>query len=1127
MEFRILGPLEVQDGDRRVAVGAGKQRALLALLLLHANEVLSADRLIDELWAESPPESARKAVQVYVSRLRKALGAERIRTSGAGYLVAVAADELDLHRFERLLEQGREARSAGNPGPASALLKEALALWHGSSLADLADEPFAQAEIARLEERRLSAREEWLEAELTLGRGPELVSELEALVATHPYRERLRGQLMLALYRAGRQADALALYQETRRRFVEELGIEPSPALQRLESAILRQEPELEALLEPVETTPEVEQVPPAEDPPQTWLSLSTGRLAGVAIAALVLVAVLVGIAVPRLQGPNYLSEVDEYALAVIDAEAPGVSAQITELGGRPDLIASGGGSIWAGSAADGTVSRIGLDLSGTQTATISGTVGGVAHGAGFVWVTSSDERALVQIDPGTLRIVQTFPVGNGPRGVAVGSDAAWVVNTIDETVSRIDLARGSVTDTIPIGPHPTGIAVGASGVWIASESTGRVVRIDPASRSIVADVNVGNSPSAIAVGEGGVWVANRQDNTVSRIDPATDSVTATVPVGRDPTSLAAGAETVWVANSGDGTITGLDPRTGRITETLGLGSSPITLALANGKLWATTAPPPARHRGGVLRIESDPSACRCADPAFFLEGGSATDGIIPQLAFDGLVAYRRAGGLAGATLIPSLAARLPTPTDRGKTYTFRLRRGLRYSDGSPVRASDFRSSLERTITINRGYPADIYRRIVGADCSPREGERCDLSAGIESDDEDGTIVIHLTEPDSEFLHKLALPFASLIPAETQLRPARAQSIPVIGPYRIASIAPDRELRLVRNEHFRVWSKDARPDGYPDEIRIHLSDNGEARLAAVEEGRADWVSLVDPSLTSERQRGALTRHADRLHSGPLPATFWLALNTRVPPLDDVRVRRALNYAIDRATMVERTGGLTQETCQMLPPSFPGYRPHCPYTREPNPAGTWTAPDLVRARALVAASATAGMRVEIATYTSAVTLPIARHVASVLRELGYQSSLRFFPVFGDQLAYAADSRNPAQIVISSWQAETPTASSFLRPLFACASFLPKSRANTNLSRYCDPALEARMNEAASLQAADPKRANELWSAVDKALVDRAVAVPWGSPRNRVLVSKRVGNYQSHPFSGTLLEQLWVR
>ena len=168
-----------------------------------------------------------------------------------------------------------------------------------------------------------------------------------------------------------------------------------------------------------------------------------------------------------------------------------------------------------------------------------------------------------------------------------------------------------------------------------------------------------------------------------------------------------------------------------------------------------------------------------------------------------------------------------------------------------------------------------------------------------------------------------------------------------------------------------------------------------------------------------------------------------------------------------------------------------------------------------------------MRVEIATHRSAVTVPLARYVASVLRELGYRSSLRLFPMIGDPFAYAADSRNRAQIVISSWQADTPTASSFLQPLFACASFVPNSQANTNLSQYCDPALEARMNEAASLQATDPIHANELWSEVDQALVDQAASVPWASPRNRVLVSKRVGNYQSHPFSGTLLEQLWVR
>ena len=239
MEFRILGVLEVREGESRIPLGAGKQRALLVLLLLHANEVVATERLIDELWGESPPETARKAVQVYVTRLRKVVGAERIRTHEPGYVLELDSDDLDLHRFERLVEEARQMRQDGEDARATEVLREALALWNGPPLADFTYEPFALTEIPRLEELRLGAPEERIDADLALGHGADLVGELEALVAQHPYRERLRGQLMLALYRDGRQADALALYQETRKLLVDELGIEPSPALQRLEGAIL------------------------------------------------------------------------------------------------------------------------------------------------------------------------------------------------------------------------------------------------------------------------------------------------------------------------------------------------------------------------------------------------------------------------------------------------------------------------------------------------------------------------------------------------------------------------------------------------------------------------------------------------------------------------------------------------------------------------------------------------------------------------------------------------------------------------------------------------------------------------------------------------------------------------
>jgi DNA-binding SARP family transcriptional activator/tetratricopeptide (TPR) repeat protein len=265
MEFRILGALEVRGGGRRVPLGAGKQRATLAILLLHANQVVPTERLIDELWAENPPDTARKAVQVYVTRLRKALGPERIRTHDPGYVFELAPDELDVHRFERLLREGRELRTGGDPEAAARALREALALWRGAPLADFTYEPFAQTEIARLEELHLTGLEERIEAELALGHGGGLVAELEALATSHPFRERLRGLLMLALYQAGRQADALAAYQETRHVLVEELGIEPSPALQRLERAILRHEQALDVAVAAKPAAAPAEPVPPRE----------------------------------------------------------------------------------------------------------------------------------------------------------------------------------------------------------------------------------------------------------------------------------------------------------------------------------------------------------------------------------------------------------------------------------------------------------------------------------------------------------------------------------------------------------------------------------------------------------------------------------------------------------------------------------------------------------------------------------------------------------------------------------------------------------------------------------------------------------------------------------------------
>ena len=288
MEFLILGPVEAAVDGRAVPLPAAKPRALLAVLLLSRNRVVPVHQLVADLWSDEPPDTATKALQVYVSQLRKAIGADRVATKAPGYSLRVEDGELDLDRFERLAREGREQLAAGDAAAAAAVLTEALALWRGPAFAEFAAEPFARDAGPRLDDARLAALEDRIDAELALGRDDGLVPELEELVARNPYRERLRAQLMLALYRAGRQADALDLYRRTRATFVDELGIEPGPALQDLERAILRQDPDLRPGAEP----PRPGAPPPPRRGRRLLLPLALAALA-LAVAAAVAAVVL------------------------------------------------------------------------------------------------------------------------------------------------------------------------------------------------------------------------------------------------------------------------------------------------------------------------------------------------------------------------------------------------------------------------------------------------------------------------------------------------------------------------------------------------------------------------------------------------------------------------------------------------------------------------------------------------------------------------------------------------------------------------------------------------------------------------------------------------------------------
>ena len=1104
LEFRILGPFEARIDGRTLELPAGKPRALLAALLLRSGEVVSVDALVDELWGEHPPPTAAKNVQGYVARLRRTLGEGVLVTQTPGYALRIDEQLLDSSRFRALVEEARHEE----PAAAAERLREALALWRGPPLADFTYEPFAQEEIRRLEDLRLSALEDRIEADLALGRHEDVVAELESLVRSHPLRERLQGELLVALYRCGRQAEALEAYRAARHRFVDELGVEPSPELQRLERAILEHDPSLQA-------PPRSDRRGPVPAGPRI------GRRGLLAIAGLIVAAGVAALLVTRLSSDAHALRAVPNSIGVV--EGTKVRAVISG-GGEPGGIAYGAGAVWIADTAEDLVLRIDPDSRTVDRIPVGHHPTAVAVGEGQVWVVNQLDRTVSEVSPQARKQVGTIQVGNGATAIAYGHGSVWVANATDYSLSRIDADSAKVAATVPLAGVPEGIASGRRGMWVSSSSTGQLLLVDPKSNRVTQSIPIGNGPRGVAVGAGSVWVANEPDGTVSRLDPRSGRVRKTT-VGDSPNGVAYGDGAVWVANSRSGTVSRLDPETGsqRVIE---VGNDPTDVAPVGRDAWVTVLPGQASHRGGTLRTAVSPGfVLNSADPAVF-DGQSQWQ--LLSLTNDGLVTYRRTGGLAGAELVPDLATALPQPTDGGRTYTFQLRDGIRYSTGSVVRPEDFRRGIERVFRPGNDFLESQYTGIVGAASCARHPSGCDLSRGIVVDEDAGTVTFHLTKADPEFLYKLAFAMASAIPRGTPDGDIGRKPLAATGPYMTRSFTPGKSWILVRNPRFREWSRDAQPAGYPD--RIVMTISGESRqIAELERGSMDV--LLSPPLG--RVDELARRFANQLHIDPLGATFALVMNTRVAPFDRLAVRRALNYALDRNRIARFTGSslTAQPTCQILAPTIPGYRPYCPYTLDPGPSGSWTAPDLAKAEQLVISSGTRGMRVTLLLsppFPGGPTLQIGRYVVSVLDRLGYRASDRVISNTGAVgVGALGDSRRRFQLGWFSWYQDHPTPANFIDPLLTCAAFVPRNAGNLNIAEFCDRSIDAEARRAHSLQQTDPAAAGEAWSRVDRELVDRAPWVPLYNPRAVTALSTRVGNYQYHPFWTVLLDQLWVR
>jgi YVTN family beta-propeller protein len=1133
MDYRILGPLEVADGGRSVALGGDKQRALLAILVLHRNQVVSADRLIDGLWGESPPASALRTLQAYVSRLRRALSANgaasvapdfspaggsgdgALLTRGHGYLLAVAPGELDLDRFGELVEQGRDALAVGMPEEAARVLREGLGLWRGPPLADFAYEPFAQAAIAQLEELRLGAVEERIEADLARGRARELVGELRDLVEEHPLRERLRGQLMLALYRSGRQAEALEVYQEFRRALSQQLGLDPGPGLQELELGILARDPALAARSHNGESIGVTNPSPlaPREAVARRRRRLAVGALG---LVALVLAGVILALGLDRGGAPRSLVA---DSVGAISPSAGAIGADVP-VGSSPSAMASGAGALWVSNYNAGTVSRIdpaAHEL--VQTISAGQTPSGIAVGAGSVWVANYIPGTVLRINPAVNSVVgQPIPVGNGPTGVAVGYGSVWVTNSSDGTLSRIDAIRGTVTDKIPLGGDSTRVAVGFGAVWVSDAVDGRVLEINPQTDQVAHVIGVGTGPGAITAGYRSVWVANSLDGTVSRIDPQTSQVEASVPVGKGPDAIAAGPGGVWVANEYGGNVARIDPTTDTVARTVAVANPPTALAINSGLVWAGVQASAAIHRGGTLTVLSS-APFGSIDPAF---AGQVAAPLTLVMTNDGLTAFRRVGGSDGDELVPDLAVSLPTPTDGGRTYTFRLRPAIRYSNGQPVRPEDFRRAIERAI-------ADPHlHEIVGAPaCAARPAAPCDLSQGIVTDDAADTVTFHLVAPDPDFLSALTVWDAFAVPAKTPFHDLGSHPLPATGPYEVASVTR-RQVVLVRNPYFHEWSHPAQPDGYPDRIVWRVGASVENAVTEVERGQADYTLDGPPP---DRLNEVQTRFASQLHVTIDDVVIGLGLNTQVAPFNDIRVRRALNYAVDRAKLAQLLGQASRPTCQNLPPDVLGYQPYCPYTLNRDRAGAWSWPDLATARRLIAASGTRGTPITIWSgpgYMTPDFTPAARYLASLLDRLGYPTRVRTFSATSNWFSAASDSRAKVQAFDFVTVGPYPSPSVYIGPDYtSCQSLVRNSQNNPNAYEFCDPRFDATVRSARAAQDVGSPVAYALWARADRQYTDDAPVVNLDTPSITDFVSHRVGNYQYNPALGVLIDQLWVR
>ncbi|QIG52153.1 ABC transporter substrate-binding protein [Nordella sp. HKS 07] len=526
-----------------------------------------------------------------------------------------------------------------------------------------------------------------------------------------------------------------------------------------------------------------------------------------------------------------------------------------------------------------------------------------------------------------------------------------------------------------------------------------------------------------------------------------------------------------------------------------------------------------AEHRGGTMRLLSR-SAGGSLDPHinYTLQYWQ-----LYQPTYDGLVTFKKAAGADGFNVVADLAEEIPKPENDGKTYVFKLRKGIKFSDGRELGVKDVVASFQRIYKVSSPTSGSFFAGIVGADKCLAEPAKCTLEGGIVADEANSTITLNLTQPDAEIFYKLALPHAVILPADAPTQDAGSVPIPGTGPYMFTSYDPNKALVMERNPHFKVWSEEAQPDGYPDKVQYDFGLSEEAAVTAIQNGEADWTFDEIPS---DRLAEIGTKNKDQVHVTPLTAWWYLPMNTRLAPFDNEKARQAVSYAIDRSALVKIFGGnvLAAPVCQVLPPGFPGHEPYCPFTKDPG--AKWSAPDMEKAKQLVEESGTKGQKVTIIAEDKAISKAVGVYLQSMLTELGYQAEVK--PISTNiQFTYIQNTNNKVQMSITQWYQDYPAASDFLYILFGCESFREGSDSSVNISGFCDKEINDKMKAALALGVTDQASADKMWTEIDKAITDKAPAAALFTPKHLDFVSKRVGNFQFNSQYYWMVTQSWVQ